>query len=129
VSVRLKRAYDQRAPDDGVRILVDRIWPRGVRRDALDIAAWVPEIGPSDELRRWFGHRLERWPEFRERYRRELAEPERRQVLDALRERAATGTLTLLFGARDVDHNQAVVIADEIDSPRSAPPSGADAGS
>jgi uncharacterized protein YeaO (DUF488 family) len=122
VTVRLKRAYDERAPDDGIRVLVDRVWPRGVRRDALDIAAWVPEVAPSDELRRWFGHRVERWPEFRERYRRELAEPERRAALDALRERAAAATLTLVFGARDVEHNQAVVIADEIDPHRSSAP-------
>jgi uncharacterized protein YeaO (DUF488 family) len=117
VTIRLKRAYDEPTPDDGVRVLVDRVWPRGVRRDALDLAAWVPEVAPSDELRRWFGHRVERWPEFRERYRRELAQPERRAALDRLRERAAAGTLTLVFGARDVDHNQAVVIAGEIDAP------------
>jgi len=114
VTVRIRRAYDPPAPDDGRRVLVDRVWPRGRSRDALAIEAWMRELGPSDELRKWFGHEIERWPEFRRRYRAELERPEVQADLDDLARTARDGTLTLVYGARDTEHNQAVVIAEVI---------------
>ena len=114
-NVRLQRAYDEPAPGDGYRVLVDRVWPRGRTKERLRLDDWARDLGPSTELRRWFGHDPARWAEFQARYRTELAEPDRAQALDALAERAIRGPVTLVFGARDTDHNQAVVIADEIE--------------
>ncbi len=114
-TLRLRRAYDPPAPDDGYRVLVDRVWPRGRSREALQLGAWMRELGPSEALRRWFGHDPSRWEEFRRRYRSELAAPEQAALLDALAERARAGTLTLVYGARDAAHNQAQVIAEEIE--------------
>lgn len=113
--VRLQRAYDEPTPDDGYRALVDRVWPRGRSREALRLDEWARDLGPSDNLRRWFGHDPARWEAFRHRYRAELAEPEPSAMLDALVDRARSGTVTLVYGARDEEHNQARVIADEID--------------
>jgi len=114
MTVRISRAYDPPGPDDGYRVLVDRVWPRGVRRDALRLDEWDPEVGPSDELRHWFGHEVERWTEFRERYRAELRQPEQAAIVGRLVEHARGGTLTLVFGARDREHNQAVVVAEVV---------------
>lgn len=114
MSVRLRRAYEAPGSDDGVRILVDRVWPRGRTREALRIDRWMREIAPSDALRRWFGHDPTRWEEFRVRYRRELAEPQRSALLDELVALARAGRLTIVAGARDVEHSQARVIADEV---------------
>ncbi|HSP96353.1 MAG TPA: DUF488 family protein [Candidatus Dormibacteraeota bacterium] len=106
----IKRTYDPPARGDGQRILVERLWPRGMTKDALAADAWIREVAPSTELRKWFDHRVERWEEFRRRYRDELNanhdawEP----ILDASR----SGTVTLLFSARDVLHNGAVVLRD-----------------
>lgn len=111
---RLQRAYDEPGPDDGYRVLVDRIWPRGRTKAQLRLDEWARDLGPSTELRRWFGHDPARWAEFEARYRVELADPVRARALDALAERTRRGTLTLVFGARDPAHNQARVIADEI---------------
>ena len=112
--VHLQRVYDHRPiPDDAV--LVDRVWPRGVRRESLGSARWLRELGPSDELRRWFGHRPERWEEFQRRYREELEQPERRALVEELVAQARQGPLTLLFGARDPERNQAVVLAQVIE--------------
>lgn len=108
------RAYDAPGPDDGYRVLVDRLWPRGRTREELRLDAWDRELGPSNELRHWFGHDLARWDEFRARYRAELAAPEKARLLDELADRARRGRLTIVFGARDTEHNQARVIADEI---------------
>jgi uncharacterized protein YeaO (DUF488 family) len=108
--VKLKRAYEPAAPGDGRRFLVDRIWPRGVRKEALRIDAWVKEAGPSNELRKWFGHDPRRWTEFRQRYYRELeAHPE---VLKPLLDAARKGDITLVYSARDEQYNQAVVISE-----------------
>lgn len=118
-SVRLRRVYDLRggaARPCGTLVLVDRIWPRGIRRDELPGVLWLPALAPSDELRRWFGHRPERWEEFRRRYAEELAQPERRQLLERLAELAREGPVTLLFGARDRSRNQAVVIAEALEA-------------
>jgi uncharacterized protein YeaO (DUF488 family) len=104
----VKRIYDEPADDDGYRVLVDRLWPRGLSKDHAHIDEWIKDLGPSTELRKWFGHEVDKWPEFRTRYRAELAELA--DLWQPLVERAATGTVTLLFGARDSEHNQAVVL-------------------
>ena len=108
--LRLKRAYESPAPDDGMRILVDRLWPRGLRKDEAKLDEWMKDIAPSTELRRWFGHDPERWPEFQQRYRAELARHE--EQLDNLRNLAREQTVTLVYGARDEEHNDAVVLRD-----------------
>ena len=113
-TVRLQRAYDDPTPGDGHRVLVDRVWPRGRTKEQLRLDAWARDLGPSTELRRWFGHDPARWEEFERRYHAELAEPHRAQALDDLAERARRGPLTLVYGARDTEHNQARVIADEL---------------
>lgn len=107
---RIKRTYDPPARGDGRRILVERLWPRGMKKEALTAHAWMKEVAPSTELRRWFAHRVERWDEFRRRYRRELgANPSAwAPLLDAERR----GTVTLLYSAHDVVHNGAVVLRD-----------------
>jgi len=114
-NVRLRRAYDDPTPDDGHRVLVDRVWPRGRTKEQLRLDTWARDLGPSTDLRKWFGHEPARWAEFQERYHAELAEPDRAEALDALAERARQGPVTLVFGARDPEHNQARVIADELE--------------
>jgi len=114
--IRLARAYDEPSPDDGYRVLVDRLWPRGRTKEELRLDAWERELGPSDELRRWFGHDPARWDEFQTRYRAELAAPEKVRLLDELAARAREGRLTIIFGARDTEHNQARVVANEIEA-------------
>ncbi len=110
MSIQVKRVYEAAAPEDGWRVLVDRLWPRGVAREALKADLWLKEIAPSDELRRWFGHDPERWEEFRKRYCRELdAKPE---LVAQLLDRAAAGPVTLVYSARDEAHNQAVALRD-----------------
>ena len=113
LDVRLKRAYEPPAPHDGPRVLVDRLWPRGVKKDDLKIDAWLRELGPSTGLRRWFGHDPEKWEAFRARYRVELAR--KPALLSQLADYARGGKLTLVFGARDPAHNQAVVIKELLD--------------
>jgi len=106
--VRIKRVYDPAAPEDGKRILVDRLWPRGLDKERAAVDEWVKEIAPSSELRKWFGHDPERWPAFRDRYRDELKE--KRETLDRLRRESRQETVTLLFAAKDEEHNNAVVL-------------------
>lgn len=106
--VRLKRAYAPAQADDGTRVLIDRLWPRGVRKADAAIDLWLKEIAPSTELRQWFGHEPERWTEFRERYAQELqGHPELLEQLLAL---ARKGPVTLVYAARDEQHNDAVVL-------------------
>lgn len=108
---RIKRVYEPPAPDDGHRVLVDRLWPRGLARDAARIDAWLKEIAPSSGLRRWFGHDPERWPAFRDRYRAELSSAAGSALLERLRAaERAHGTVTLLFAARDERHNHAAAL-------------------
>jgi uncharacterized protein YeaO (DUF488 family) len=107
-NIMLKRAYERPAPNDGFRVLVDRLWPRGVSKDAAAIDEWLKEIAPTAELRKWFGHDPERWPEFQHRYAAELAG--HGALLETLRERARKGPLTLVYSARDELHNDAVVL-------------------
>jgi uncharacterized protein YeaO (DUF488 family) len=109
-TVRLKRAYERPEAADGYRVLVDRLWPRGVRRDALAVDAWMKEIGPSDELRRWFDHDAARWDDFAARYRDELRRQPAAALVDELVAQAKRGTLTLVYGAKDELHNQAIVL-------------------
>lgn len=106
--IRLTRAYEPAEPQDGRRVLVDRIWPRGVSKEAAQIDEWLREIAPSDELRKWFGHDPERWDEFRERYFAEL--DERPELVAHLRAWADGHTLTLVYGAHDERHNNAVAL-------------------
>jgi uncharacterized protein YeaO (DUF488 family) len=108
--VRLKRAYDPAEPRDGYRVLVDRLWPRGVSKERAHLDEWARELAPSAELRTWFGHDPDRFAEFERRYRAELAAHD--EKLDELRRRAREGTLTLVYGARDEEHNDAVVLAE-----------------
>jgi uncharacterized protein YeaO (DUF488 family) len=114
MAIRLKRVYEAAAADDGVRVLVDRLWPRGLSKEKARVDEWLKELGPSTALRKWFNHDPERWDEFRTRYRAELASPEQRQRLDHLRALARQQTVSLLYGARDSEHNEAVVIAEEV---------------
>jgi uncharacterized protein YeaO (DUF488 family) len=109
MDVRVKRAYDEPSPGDGYRVLIDRLWPRGVSKEHAQLDEWQKELAPSTELREWFGHEPERFAEFRRRYIAELAA--RRPELAVLRRRARAGSLTLVYGARDTEHNDAVVIA------------------
>ena len=115
--IQLRRVYDLRdmSPRPENLVLVDRVWPRGIRKDELGSALWLPDLAPSDALRRWFGHRADRWEEFRRRYRQELARPEQRRRLDELARSAREASLTLVFGARDRARNQAVVIAEALE--------------
>jgi uncharacterized protein YeaO (DUF488 family) len=110
--VRVRRVYDQPPPEDGVRILVDRLWPRGLRKDAAALDAWDKDVAPSPELRRWFGHAPQRFAEFAERYRAELDSPAGREALTRLRERVGDGPVTLLTATKDVRHSHADVLAD-----------------
>jgi len=109
MTVQVRRVYDDPRSDDGTRVLVDRVWPRGVRKEDLD-AEWLKDVAPSPELRRWFGHDPEKFAEFRRRYRAELEAGEARAALDHLRE-LATGPLTLLTATKDVEHSHATVLA------------------
>jgi len=108
-SIRIKRVYDPPARDDGVRVLVDRLWPRGISKAAARVDAWLKALAPSAALRTWFGHDPARWTEFRRRYHRELAATDARQELLAL---ADHQPLTLLFAAKDPDHNNAAALRD-----------------
>jgi uncharacterized protein YeaO (DUF488 family) len=110
VAVRIKRAYEPAARSDGYRVLIDRLWPRGLSRDAAHLDEWARELAPSAKLRSWFGHDPTRFAEFRQRYSAELAA--QKNKLRVLRRRAHEGTLTLVYGARDTEHNDAVVLAE-----------------
>jgi len=106
--IKTKRVYEPPEPDDGARFLVDRLWPRGLKKAALQLNGWLKDAAPSQELRRWFGHEPEKWGEFQRRYFAELdARPEAWQPL---LEAAQRGNVTLLFGARDAEHNNAVAL-------------------
>jgi uncharacterized protein YeaO (DUF488 family) len=112
--VRIKRAYEPPARADGYRVLVDRLWPRGVTKERLVLHAWHKELAPSHALRRWFAHDPSRWEEFVARYQEELRAAEAVPLLDDLAHRAGVGTVTLVYAARDERHNNAVVLRDEI---------------
>ncbi len=108
--IRLKRAYDHPEREDGERILVDRLWPRGVKRETLQLDTWLKELAPSVALRTWYGQAPDRWQEFRKRYEAELAQPDKRAVLRDLALRAQKNTITLVYATRDTERNSAVVL-------------------
>jgi uncharacterized protein YeaO (DUF488 family) len=110
MSIRIKRVHEPASASDGYRVLVDRLWPRGISRERAAVDEWARELAPSDELRRWYGHDPERFDEFSRRYRAELES--RRDEVDALRRRSGSGDVTLLFAARDAERSNAAVLAD-----------------
>ena len=116
--MRLKRAYEPPAASDGTRVLIDRLWPRGVRKDAAALDLWLKDIGPSTELRKWFGHEPSRWAEFRRRYADEIAQ--KPQLLAQLRDIARQGVLTMVYSAHDEQHNDALVLQELILHPPTA---------
>jgi len=112
--IRLKRAYESAASDDGARFLVERLWPRGIKKEALPLRAWVKEVAPSDSLRRWFGHDPKKWKEFRRRYFAEL--DANAAALEPLLEVARQGDVTLVYSAHDAEHNDAVALRDYLEA-------------
>jgi uncharacterized protein YeaO (DUF488 family) len=108
--IQVKRAYEPASPEDGYRVLIDRLWPRGISRGRAEIDDWIKELSPSTELRQWFGHHTGRFEEFRRRYIEELRGEGPR--LTALRRRARDGRVTLVYAAHDTEHNDAVVLAE-----------------
>jgi uncharacterized protein YeaO (DUF488 family) len=116
VEIRVKRAYDKPQKTDGFRVLTDRIWPRGVRREDLQLDAWLKDLAPSTKLRQWFGHDPEKWDEFRQRYFQELkAHPDE---IRRLRDQARHGPLTIVFGAKQERFNNAVALREYLQHPR-----------
>lgn len=113
--VQIKRAYSEPNPSDGLRILVDRVWPRGCKKELLRLDAWRKDLGPSTELRKWFGHDPQKWSEFCVRYRNELQQPDQHHAIEDLARLARKQTVTLVFGAADIAHNQAVVLKELIE--------------
>jgi uncharacterized protein YeaO (DUF488 family) len=113
--IRLQRAYEAPTPHDGYRVLVDRFWPRGRSREALELDEWARDLAPSADLIRWYGHAPERWAAFRERYLAELATPAQRERLRALLVAAAGRRITLVYGARSETGNQAVVLREVLE--------------
>jgi uncharacterized protein YeaO (DUF488 family) len=111
--IRLKRVYEDEAPDDGVRYLIERLWPRGIRKESLHIDGWLKDAGPSTELRKWFSHDPAKWPEFQRKYFAELD-----RAADAwspIRDAARHGTVTLLYSSHDTEHNNAVALKEYIE--------------
>ncbi|MEU1026322.1 DUF488 family protein [Streptomyces sp. NPDC005904] len=116
LDVRVKRVHDPEEPDDGARVLVDRLWPRGISKERAALTAWDKDLAPSTELRRWYGHDPARFEEFAERYRQELADDERAAELARLRGLARTGRLTLLTATKDLPHGHVRVLVEVLRS-------------
>ena len=114
--VKLKRAREPARRSDGYRVLVERLWPRGVRKSELPIDSWAKEIAPSANLRKWFHHDPERWSEFQRRYKRELGRKAAKDRLRELADRSAEGTLTLVFSTHDAEHSNAAVLRDLLEA-------------
>ncbi len=111
LTIRLKRAYEKPARGDGFRILVDRLWPRGVKKEDIRLDVWAKTLAPSTELRKWFGHDPERWTEFRKRYRSELTQSHASRVIGDLLDAAENAkSITLVYGAKDTERNGAIVL-------------------
>jgi uncharacterized protein YeaO (DUF488 family) len=111
--IHLKRAYEKPSRDDGVRILVDRLWPRGLTKERAALDLWLKDVAPSPDLRQWFGHDPARWAEFQKRYREELRQ--KRDAVESLKEKAKEGTVTLIYGAKDEKHTHALVLKKLLD--------------
>ena len=111
-TVAIKRVYDQPEPGDGTRVLVDRLWPRGLSKERAKVDAWLKEVAPSNDLRKWFGHDPEKFAEFRRRYEAELESEPGQEALARLHDLARQGPVTLVFAAHDSEHNDAVVLRD-----------------
>lgn len=109
--LKIKRAYEKKETNDGTRLLVDRLWPRGLSSVQAGVDQWLKDLSPSDELRRWFAHKAERWSEFRERYMTELSTPEKRELLERVTRLAINDDITLLYADRDEEHTNARVLA------------------
>lgn len=116
MTIVIKRIYQPREPDDGYRVLVDRLWPRGFSKERADVDEWLRDISPSDALRRWFDHVPERWPEFKTRFAAELDTPECRSLVSQLRKRAAEGPLTLVYASREERYNNAAAIMEVLEA-------------
>jgi uncharacterized protein YeaO (DUF488 family) len=114
-SIRLKRAYEEPAPDDGLRVLVERLWPRGLSKERAAVDLWVKAVAPSPELRRWYNHDVSRWDEFQKRYRAELRQKE--DLVEEFRRKCQSGTVTFVYAARDEEHNSALVLKDYLEHP------------
>ncbi|WP_299396641.1 DUF488 domain-containing protein [uncultured Gelidibacter sp.] len=113
-SIRIKRIYDKPAEADGYRVLVDRIWPRGIPKEAAQLDDWLKEIAPSTQLRKWYDHDPEKFETFSNKYKIELAD--KSEILTTLKNNAKTKTLTLLYGAKDTEHNQAIVLKEVLEN-------------
>jgi uncharacterized protein YeaO (DUF488 family) len=113
MSIQLKRAYDKPSPADGFRVLVDRMWPRGVGKNELKVDEWFKDLSPSPDLRKWFGHDPKKYDQFRKRYKQELQS--HRSQVQWLRHKAAEGPLTLVYAAKDVQHNNATVLKETLE--------------
>jgi uncharacterized protein YeaO (DUF488 family) len=106
--IKLKRAYEKPSRDDGLRVLVERLWPRGLTKERAAVDLWLKEVAPSPELRKWFGHDPAKWEQFQKRYRQELRENQ--DAVELLREKVKRGTITLVYAARDEEHNGALAL-------------------
>ncbi len=111
--IKIKRVYEKFSKSDGKRFLVERLWPRGFKKEDLKMDVWLKEIAPSAELRKWFGHVPDRWEGFRKRYKTELSE--KKFLLDVLLKEARSNTVTLLYSARDTEHNSAIVLKEYLE--------------
>jgi uncharacterized protein YeaO (DUF488 family) len=109
--VRLRRVYEDPSPDDGTRVLVDRIWPRGLRKDSAHFDEWLKHVAPSKDLRAWYGHEPEKFTEFRHRYLAELRDPEQSEAMEQLKEIRRRGPVTVLTATKDIEHSHAAVLA------------------
>ncbi|MGC1954286.1 MAG: DUF488 family protein [Gammaproteobacteria bacterium] len=118
MTIQVKRVYDPPAPEDGYRVLVDRLWPRGLSKDRAAVNEWLHEVAPSTDLRRWFAHDPARWAEFKRRYSAELAAPAAREAIARLQTLAADGEITLLYAATEEVHNNAVALREYLASSR-----------
>jgi uncharacterized protein YeaO (DUF488 family) len=112
--LKLKRVYEKRQNSEGKRILIDRLWPRGLTKEQAAIDEWLKDLAPSEELRKWFGHEPDKFPEFRKKYLKELAGPVQQPLLEQIAGMAAKTDVTLVYGAKDTEHNNAVVIAEAV---------------
>lgn len=112
--IKLKRAYEEPSPDDGFRVLVERLWPRGLSKEEAHLELWLKDVAPSTELRKWFGHDPAKWKEFQQRYRAELKD--RKDALKLLKEKDRAGTVTLVYAARDEERNSALVLKTVLES-------------